>query len=645
MTTNTVDYTWLYRLINRMPFSLPIMFLIVYFLYAFAIYTTSNMRKRCLFGTRRNKHTGICEPLFNRLDNRPTTRLSKKLNLNTEQPTNNFVPHKRVRKNNQNIVVVYADNDNIRDYVKQYCERGLDAGLGDINDWNVSQVRNMDYLFASTDFNGLIDKWDVRNVVSMECTFKDAKKYNQPLNSWNVENVKYMLEMFHNATSFNQPLDHWNVTNVKNMLEMFHNATSFNQPLDHWNVTNVEDMSLMFSGATSFNQSINNWDISMVIDMEFMFEDATHFNQPLHSWGPRFVPGVNRDFMFSRASSFDHPLDTWTIYANENLYLPYNFNNKRPLQVDFERPPVTDTTQRKLHRININRQNNQTDELGTRITIAINAHGGDLYAGKTNYYKFALDTNNITVMNCGSGQCGLVSYANAALETDIHNTVIQATRPHHPNTYQTMEQLQPKLRQIYKDQYKYHDFSATPANYQKTIENNEHCKIYHPQHDRYYSENPGAFKCTIAQVFNSPYNELIGLELYDPIVIEKITQVVGSSDIIQKITDAFSSKDEYIIKLSDIIAVCNIMGFELVNVYEFACRTLIDSDFHKIDDLEYLDEINKKEGDTLVRKSRRRGGYRSRPLAKTKTNKNNSNTKLNRSLIQNIPTTNHYVRN
>jgi len=65
--------------------------------------------------------------------------------------------------------------------------------------------------------------------------------FNQPLNDWNVSNVRDMHRMFVNATSFNQPLNtsgnKWNVSNVRDMGEMFWNATSFNQPLNHWNVT------------------------------------------------------------------------------------------------------------------------------------------------------------------------------------------------------------------------------------------------------------------------------------------------------------------------------------------------------------------------------------------------------------------------
>ena len=64
--------------------------------------------------------------------------------------------------------------------------------------------------------------------------FNGASSFNQPLNNWNVSNVKEMGYMFSGevaAISFNQPLDNWNVSNVTDMRGMFNGASSFNQPL------------------------------------------------------------------------------------------------------------------------------------------------------------------------------------------------------------------------------------------------------------------------------------------------------------------------------------------------------------------------------------------------------------------------------
>ena len=80
---------------------------------------------------------------------------------------------------------------------------------------------------------GDISNWDVSNVTNMEAMFYRAESFNQTLNKWNVSSVTSMWRMFHNAHSFNQPLNKWNVSNVNvvDMNNVFEEAISFNQPL------------------------------------------------------------------------------------------------------------------------------------------------------------------------------------------------------------------------------------------------------------------------------------------------------------------------------------------------------------------------------------------------------------------------------
>jgi MoxR-like ATPase len=120
---------------------------------------------------------------------------------------------------------------------------------GNINDWDVSGVTNMDDLFRHTSFNDRIDRWDVRNVTSMDCMFFGAMVFNQPLDTWDVRQVTNMQHMFYEAASFNQPLSTWDVSRVTDMQFMFAKAYAFNQPLTTWDVHNVSDLSNMFCEA------------------------------------------------------------------------------------------------------------------------------------------------------------------------------------------------------------------------------------------------------------------------------------------------------------------------------------------------------------------------------------------------------------
>ena len=128
-----------------------------------------------------------------------------------------------------------------------------------IKDWNVSNVKNMNYMFYSSPFNQDISNWNVSNVKNMCGMFAYAYKFNQPLNNWNVSNVENMGYMFKHANSFNQDINNWNICNVKNMKEMFFHAYKFNQPIGNWNVSNVKCVLHMFEGVDSFNKhSIKN---------------------------------------------------------------------------------------------------------------------------------------------------------------------------------------------------------------------------------------------------------------------------------------------------------------------------------------------------------------------------------------------------
>jgi hypothetical protein len=60
--------------------------------------------------------------------------------------------------------------------------------------------------------------WDVSNVINMErmfeTTFEGYSSFNQPLNDWDVSKVENMKYMFYGASSFNQPLCDWKVEKV-----------------------------------------------------------------------------------------------------------------------------------------------------------------------------------------------------------------------------------------------------------------------------------------------------------------------------------------------------------------------------------------------------------------------------------------------
>lgn len=150
------------------------------------------------------------------------------------------------------------DNDNIHAAVKLWVNDELEAIkiYGDIKDWDVSSVTNMQSLFnaqvINASFNEDISGWDVSSVTNMFAMFYFQRDFNQDISGWDVSNVTNMHYMFYSVTSFNQDISDWNVSKVTNMENMFGFALGFNQDLSGWNVTSVSNCYLFSAAAIAW---------------------------------------------------------------------------------------------------------------------------------------------------------------------------------------------------------------------------------------------------------------------------------------------------------------------------------------------------------------------------------------------------------
>jgi surface protein len=99
--------------------------------------------------------------------------------------------------------------------VKAWCA-GDTTTNGDIANWDVSQVTDMNELFCTSatrcsdpvqgDCNPNISKWNTANVISMYDMFYGASAFNQAIGNWNTAKVTSMWRMFYGASAFNQKL-------------------------------------------------------------------------------------------------------------------------------------------------------------------------------------------------------------------------------------------------------------------------------------------------------------------------------------------------------------------------------------------------------------------------------------------------------
>lgn len=186
-----------------------------------------------------------------------------------------------------------------------------------INNWDTSNVTNMEGVFRYGSFNHPLDNWDTSNVTNMAYAF-EGSNYNQDLNNWDTSNVTNMEGMFMNAPYFNGQIGNWNTSSVTNMKDMFYTTYAFNQNIGNWNTANVTSIENMFYKAQKFNQPLDNWDTSNITNMTSTFQNAPLFNQDLINWDTSSV--TTMALMFAEASTFNGDLNGWDTSSVVNMY-------------------------------------------------------------------------------------------------------------------------------------------------------------------------------------------------------------------------------------------------------------------------------------------------------------------------------------
>lgn len=235
------------------------------------------------------------------------------------------------------------------------CTSITDDALSGINNWDTSNVTDMQYIFKDCNDASFvkpgISYWNTNSLNDMNSMFYGASNFNENISTkydisndliaWDVSGANDKQLVFLNASAFNNgdlsgqsnsPLN-WNIGQANNLQQMFSGATSFNQPIDfsnviidmsggntyqykQWDVSGVEKMGQLFLRCTSFNQSISNWNTSKVEKMGQMFKNAKSFNQPL-IWQTDSVDNMRS--MFEGASLFNQNL-SYRLVNNKHVW-------------------------------------------------------------------------------------------------------------------------------------------------------------------------------------------------------------------------------------------------------------------------------------------------------------------------------------
>lgn len=106
---------------------------------------------------------------------------------------------------------------------------------------------------------------DVSGITDMSALFyninKQVRVRDIDISEWDVSNVTNMNSMFANCAEFNSDLSYWDVSNVWNMASMFDGCRRFNSDIRNWNTQRLSNLTYMFSSCSSFDYDLSCWNL------------------------------------------------------------------------------------------------------------------------------------------------------------------------------------------------------------------------------------------------------------------------------------------------------------------------------------------------------------------------------------------------
>ena len=124
-----------------------------------------------------------------------------------------------------------------------------------LNHIQVGYITDFTNIFAETQFNGDVSRWDVARGWDFSGMFSNCP-FNGDVSKWDVANAENFSNMFSNS-NFNGDVSNWEVRNASNMVRMFLNS-DFAGDVSRWDVRNVYNVVGMFLGAP-FDGDLSQW--------------------------------------------------------------------------------------------------------------------------------------------------------------------------------------------------------------------------------------------------------------------------------------------------------------------------------------------------------------------------------------------------
>lgn len=157
----------------------------------------------------------------------------------------------------------------------QYDSEIFESFNGDLSSWNVSNAKNMNYMFRGcSSFEGKgLEKWNISGVKSAISMFSGCSSFNgKSIQNWDFSNIKRPDDMFLGCDFKDLDVSSWNFKKAKTLSGMFWMSSFTGNGLDKWDISKVEDISCMFRDSKINGKSIENWNVSNIKDMTCLFK-------------------------------------------------------------------------------------------------------------------------------------------------------------------------------------------------------------------------------------------------------------------------------------------------------------------------------------------------------------------------------------
>ena len=117
-----------------------------------------------------------------------------------------------------------------KEQLKQLINYAFKHDMYDLNFIDTSKITDMTLLFSKCNYNIDISHWDMSNVRNMSYMFYHCKNFNCDLSNWDVSKVKDMHSMFYGCKKLNCDLSDWDVSFVSNFGWTFYRCDKMTIP-------------------------------------------------------------------------------------------------------------------------------------------------------------------------------------------------------------------------------------------------------------------------------------------------------------------------------------------------------------------------------------------------------------------------------